>query len=343
MLFLIVFAMGVFVPARSARADMWGASMLAALELNLLNKLDRYIEGVLLAQMKSLAIRTLNKQVDKMFGGGAGSEPLFVTDFREYIGGVSRGYANDVVNDFFTTSLRGKFSVSNYVEVGGLGGGFHQGLDSQINPSARVERAMRHAVTEPQPRFDFDERSLDPNFRNGLSVRSLNVLVGNPMNNAIGASFEVQRVQLAAFLESASIQTVKAQSSGFIPKEQDGKIIAPSGLLESMVTEVKTMANDAITAASNPEELIGGVINSYANQVVNTVIQTGLGRAQTAIANQFGPVGLQISREVGDDLLRNGPGTQFATEVVQQTNIEVQSMAKSVSSGVTRSTCIFCE
>ncbi len=42
-------------------------------------------------------------------------------------------------------------------------------------------------------------------------------------------------------------------STGFIPKEKDGKVVAPSALLEGMVVKVKTMADDVITAASNPE------------------------------------------------------------------------------------------
>lgn len=67
---MMVFAIGFGTPLHSARAEMWGTNMIAALVQKMLDRLDRYIEGVLLSQLKSAAIRMLDKQVDQMFGGG---------------------------------------------------------------------------------------------------------------------------------------------------------------------------------------------------------------------------------------------------------------------------------
>jgi len=165
LMILMVFTIGFGIPTQTAHAEMWGTNMIAALVQKMLDRLDRYIEGVLLSQLKSAAIKMLDKQIDKMFGGGSGNEPLFVTDFKEYIHDVSTNYTHDVINDFFTTSMRGTFSVSNYVEVGGMVGTFAGGVDTGINAAAEVAQSMRSAVEEEMPTFDFDTKSLNPSLR----------------------------------------------------------------------------------------------------------------------------------------------------------------------------------
>ncbi|MDQ5976103.1 MAG: hypothetical protein QG664_16 [Patescibacteria group bacterium] len=339
---MMVFAIGFGTPLHSARAEMWGTNMIAALVQKMLDRLDRYIEGVLLSQLKSAAIKMLDKQVDQMFGGGGGSEALFVTDFREYIHGVSTNYAHDVMNDFFTTSMRGKFSVSNYVEVGGMAGTFANGTGLGMNAAAEVAQSMKSAVEKELPTFDFDTKSLNPGLRGGLSVRDLNQLVTNPMNNSIGASLQAKEMFYATLSEKEEIQKVKAQASGFIPKEKDGKVVAPAGLLEGMVVKVKTMSADVISTAENPEQLAAGVISSYANQVINRVVQQGLGKAESMIASKFGSVGTQVAREIGSGMASEGLGVNFSQETRQRGNAQPTSMSKTVNSGSTNASCIFC-
>lgn len=341
---LMVFTIGFGIPTQTVHAEMWGTNMIAALVQKMLDRLDRYIEGILLSQLKSAAIKMLDKQIDKMFGGGSGNEPLFVTDFREYIHGVSSSYTHDVMNDFFTTSMRGKFSVSNYVEVGGMVGTFSEGIDSQINAAAVVAQSMKDAVQEELPTFDFDTKSLNPSLRGGMSVRDLNQMVTNPMNNSIGASMTAKEMFYTTLSEQEEIQKVKAEASGFIPKEKDGKVVAPSALLEGMVVKVKTMATDVITAAENPEELVVGVVSSYANQVINRVVQQGIGKVEAVIASKFGDVGVQVAREVGSDIANEGLGANFTKENQQKTSVKPTSMSKTTTStGSTNGSCIFCE
>ncbi len=340
---LMVSAFGFGIPLHSARAEMWGTNMIAALAQKMLDRLDRYIEGVLLSQLKSAAIQTLDKQVDKMFGGGSGTGPIFVTDFREYIHQTSLSYTHGVMNDFFTTSMRGKFSVSNYVEVGGMTGIFTGGgAASEVNVAAEVAKSMRLAVEEKSPVFDFDTKSMDPSLKGGLSSRDFVQLVTNPMNNSIGASLQAEEMYYATLSESAEIQKVKAQSSGFIPNEKDGQVIAPAALLEGMAVKVKTMSADVITAASNPEELAVGVISSYANRVVNGVVQAGFGRVESVMANKFGVFGSQFAREVRSDIVNEGLGANFSTETRQQAVARPTLMSNTVSAGPTNTACIFC-
>jgi hypothetical protein len=344
LMILMVCTIGFGVPLHSARAEMWGTNMIAALVQKMLDRLDRYIEGIILSQLKSAAIRMLDKQIDKMFGGGSGNEPLFVTDFREYIHGVSKSYTHDVMNDFFTTSMRGTFSVSNYVEVGGMVGTFSSGVNTGVNAAAEVAQSMRLAVKEESPKFDFDTKSLNPGLKGGLSVRDLNQMVSNPMNNSIGASFQAKEVFYATLSEREEIQKVKAQASGFIPKEKDGKVVSPAALLEGMVVKVKTMANDVITTAENPEQLAVGVISSFADRAITRIVQQGLGKVEAVIASKFGDVGVQVAREIGSDVANEGLGANFSKETQQKETAKPTTMSKTTTSTEsTKGSCIFCE
>ena len=344
LIILMVCTIGFGMPLHSARADFWGTNEIAALVIKYLDKLDRYIEGIILSQLKSAAIKMLDKQIDNMFGGGSGNEPLFVTDFKEYIHGVSTSYTNDVMNDFFTTSMRGTFSASNYVELGGTMGTFASGIDTGINAAAEVAQSMRSAIEEELPKFDFDTKSLNPGLTEGLSIRDLNQMVNNPMNNSIGASLQAKKMFYSTLSQREEIQKVKAQASGFIPKEKDGKVVAPAALLEGMVVKVKTMATDVITAAENPEELVVGVITSYANQVVTRIVQQGLGRVESMIASRFGDVGVQVAREIGTDIANEGLGANFSRETEQREAARPTSMSRTTTSaGSSSGSCIFCE
>lgn len=75
--------------------------------------------------------------------------------------------------------------MSNYVEVGGMAGTFANGTGLGMNAAAEVAQSMKSAVEKELPTFDFDTKSLNPGLRGGLSVRDLNQLVTNPMNNSI--------------------------------------------------------------------------------------------------------------------------------------------------------------
>lgn len=125
-----------------------------------------------------------------------------------------------------------------------------------------------------------------------------------------------------------------------IPKEKDGKVVAPAGLLEGMVVKVKTMSADVISTAENPEQLAAGVISSYANQVINRVVQQGLGKAESMIASKFGSVGTQVAREIGSGMASEGLGVNFSQETRQRGNAQPTSMSKTVNSGSTNASCI---
>ena len=330
---VLVLSVVFVVPTFPVQAGYWGEPMAAAIWTKMMDRIDRYLEGVLLAKLKSVAIQMLDRQVDQLIGGGAGNSPAFITDFREYIHGVSRDYTNNVMNDFFTTSMRGKYAAANYVEVGSIPSAVLGGSNFQIPLASVIESQMRGAVTDAMPQYDFDRKSSNPGLQGGVgSLQNLNLMVGNTMNNPIGAQLEAIDYRNKTLAEKTELQKIQALSSGYIPQMKNGIVTTPAGTVESLVNNVKDLPNRVIAAASNPEELVGGIVTSFANQMIDRVIQTGIGKTQSMIAQKFGSVGSVLSQTT-NGFVTNGLGNQFSREVTQQVGVGLRSMTSPTDAG----------
>ena len=330
---IFLFMVGFVLSAAPARAEYWGANTGAMLMKSMLEKIQRQIEGAMLASLKGAAIQMLDNQVNQLLGGGAGGAPVFITDYRDYIQGVAMDNTQSVMNDFFTNSTRGKYALANYVEVGGISG---VSLDLNIPGIIRnqMSSVTRNGMGGSYPQYDFDQRSSNPSLRGGLrSFRDLNLMVSNPMNNPIGASMVAEEVRNRTLSENVEIQKVKALSSGFIPKEVNGQVITPAGTFEAMVASTKTLPNLVLASAENPGELVGGLVSSFANRAISNLVQVGIGKAQSKILGNFGGVGNQVARTLGSQLTSNGPGGQFTRSITQEATIQVRSMTNPASYG----------
>lgn len=329
---MMVFLVCFFVlSAAPVHADSWGSNLAAVFVKSMLEKIQRQIEGATLANLKGAAIQMLDTQVNQLLGGGAGEEPVFVTNYEDYIYGVASDKTQGVMNDFYTTSMRGKNATANYIEVGGTNNaGLGQNVPGMIESQMRL--ATKPNVSYPQ--YDFDQLSTNPNMNGGLgSFRDLNLYVSNPMNNPVGASMVAQEVRDRTLSENIEIQKTKTLSSGFIPKEVNGQVITPAGTFEAMVASAKTLPNLVIANAANPAELSGGLISSFANRAISNLIQVGIGNVQSKILGNFGGVGSQVASALGNQLTTNGPGAQFAKDVAQEATIKVRSYTNPANYG----------
>lgn len=335
---ITIFLFGVFLlSAPTAQAGYWGEPTAAAFLKMALEKIQRQIEGVMLASLKGAAIQMLDNSVNQLLGGGAGGAPVFITDYRDYIQGVAMNNTQSVMNDFFTNSMRGKYSAANYVEVGGI-----SGVSLDLNLPGIIKKQMGLASRggmlsgsgRRSPQYDFDQRSSNPNLQGGLrSFRDLNLLVSNPMNNPMGASMVSEELYHRTLSENEEIQKVKAISSGFIPKEVNGQVITPAGTFEAMVASAKTLPNLVIANAENPSELVGGLVSSFANRAISNLVQVGIGQVQSKILGNFGGLGNQVARTLGGGLISSGPGSRFARDITQEVTIKARSMTNPANQG----------
>lgn len=319
----IILVVGFSLSAIPARAEFWGTNYTAAIIDHMFEQLSYQIEGMLLTNLKGAAIQMLNQQVQEMLGGGSGGNALYITNYQDYIQGIARDNAQAMMNDFFTNSTRGKYASANYMEIGSVAG-----VSIDMDMAGLVQDAMQSVGIDGRAlQYNFDQLSSGSDIVNGLgSMRDLNLLVSNPMNNPMGASMVATEMYNRTLSENVDIQKIKAMSSGFIPNESGGEVVTPAGSIEAMTTSVETLSNDVIASAENYGQIIGGMISSYATKAISRMVQKGVGKAKSELAGSFGNIGNQISNYASGALNTSGIGSRFSGEFSQQINVRSRSM-----------------
>lgn len=311
--FVILSLMFFSIPEK-ASAGAWGESISAAMMKQMLEQIARQIEGSLLGSLKMAAVQMLNNQVGQLIGGGAAGQPRFITNFNDFLYQGPLERTNLYMNDFFTLTTRGKGSSANYIgigDAGGIGGGYASYLRS-VGTQATVQKGTTG-------KMNLEEYTASPQtmFAEG-DFRAFNAFFSNPYNNPYGYSLEAEKVYQDKLAKEQQAASVEATSSGFLGAKQGDTVIAPAGSIEAITTKVQNLPSDIIAAASNPTELLSGVVSAMANQVVNNLVRNGIGQVQANIQREIGGVNAQVNsaRNQATGLL--GPVAPFATSVLQR-------------------------
>lgn len=301
----IVFVLALsFAPLRTVRADTWGANLIAVMVQQMMERIQRSIEGVMLGSLKLAATQMLNSQVGQLVGGASVGQALFITDFNDFLYQGPKQRAELYMNDFFTLTTRGQSSSANYVAVGdsgGIGGNYQSYL---------VSAAKEATIESGGPKtYDLDQYTANPEtmFAEG-DFRAFNAFFSNPANNPYGYVLEAEGAYQGKLAMEREIAVTKAQSSGFLPSEQNGMVTTPAAAIEGLVTSVQNIPNQIIAAAQNPGELLSGVITGMANKMINNLVQKGIGQIQANIQREIGNVTSQINSQLGQISSITGPG-----------------------------------
>ncbi len=318
---LFVWTFG-FVP--QARAGVWGESIAATLMDQVITTVKRSIEGAILGTLKVAAIEILNSKVGQMVGGGSG-DPLFITDWNEFLYDTPAQQARLYMNDFFTITTRGKYSSANYTGIG----------DAAANitgnyPAYLVARSQSVIAAQSEDGmtaiYDLDEFTANPAtmFAEG-DWRGYNAFFSNPANNPFGYSIMAQGAyanRLATARESARVE---AQSSGFIGQKKNGRTIAPAATIAGMVTNVQNIGNNMIATATNPGEFLTGVVSAVVNKTITSFVQAGVGKIQAKIQREVRNVDNQVAGALNNLNKQLGPAAKFTREADQKVNVVVKT------------------
>lgn len=318
---MIVMVMLVF-SAPQARADAWGSNYYAAYMKQMMEKIQYSIYGVLIGSLKMTAVQMLNSQVNQLIGGGSAGQALFITDYNQFLYQTPQQNTDLYMNDFFTMTTRGKGSSANYIGMGGAGG---VGGNYSNYLIAQAQQATVNG--SPYAVGNLDEYTAGPDtmFREG-DWRAFNAFFSNPANNPYGYTIMAEQAYQGELARQQEIARVKAQSSGgFLPKEQNGKVLAPAGSIEAVTTQIQTMPNRIIENATNPMELLSGVVGAMANRLINNMVQQGIGEVQANIQREMGSVNFQTGNILNQATQSLGPAARFAPAVVQKINTSANS------------------
>jgi hypothetical protein len=260
----------------------------------------------------------LNSQVTSLVGGGIDGQPLFITNYEEFLVSRPRQQADLFMVDFFQNSTRGKFSSANYVGAGdirGIVGNFPGYLVAQARQMT-IDQAKAPGAAGC---YDLDEYAANPDvmFETG-NWRAFNAFMTNPCNNPFGYITTAQDVYNQKLLAEFRVAEVKAQSSGFLPAEKNGYVTAPAASIQEAVTNVQNLGNTIIATAQNPWHLVGGVVSAYANRIVTGLIRQGFSTAQAAVQKQISEVDQKINQALGPAITQVGSAAGYINSTAPQ-------------------------
>ena len=305
-----------FFPARPASAAMW-PSIDPIIKQGLENVQNR-INGIILGMLKQQAAKVLNSQVNKMVGGGKGSQAKFITNWQDYLVKQPQQNANKYMNDYLSKITGGKGSMTGYQSTGGIGlpsvtggsstiasllgvgtGGGAGGYASQL-----VSMAKQNTVSQSTPKVTY-QGSPAKMFASG-SLKNFNLFlsgINNPWTfnaNAINV-YQQQQAQ-----QQMIAKTKAVSNQGFIgtgEKKGAGKVSTPGIVVKENLTNTQDLGNKIIAGAQHPEEIITALVT----QLINKVMQQGIGMASNMLNQQINQA-LGIKTQTNAAIKASGPG-----------------------------------
>jgi len=101
----------------------------------MLEEISKRIEGIILGALKQQAAKMLNQQTNKLVGGGKGKQPMFITNWQDYMVKQPQNVTKTYMNDYLSKITSGKGSATGYQSssssgIGGLLGSGSSGSSS---------------------------------------------------------------------------------------------------------------------------------------------------------------------------------------------------------------------
>lgn len=310
--FVAAILLCIMIVPQPVAADTWGAAMLAAIWKQTAEKLYDNIQGVILGNLKLMAVQLLNEQIEQLIGGINGSGLLYISDWRQYLFDVPAQQNQLYVNDFLSQTTRGKCSSLNFksISAGRLNASYFTSLCNQAQASVQYRT----------PVSNIDEFSTDParSLAEG-NWRVMNAMFANPANNPLGLALMTQQAQQADLTQRTEARKAEGVANqGFNSVKVGGVTVTPGRTVADMISNVKTLGNNILMAAENPAEFLSGLIVTVANRAINQLMQRGFEKAREVIQKEMAKVNQQIYRATSQINKVIGPAGQYLTGVNQQ-------------------------
>jgi hypothetical protein len=265
-------------PIYAKPADAW-LEMAGQFLKQALEKLDRQIEGIGRGAQKQSAAQTIMKQVSSIVGGGNGSSPMFITDFRDFLVTQPKNSANTYINDLIsqTTSFRGSTSYEGF---GGGGGGSYLRELTKLAKQSTSQSSMPKITYSGDPSKMFESGS----FKNMSSYLT-------DANFPVSYKLFIKDAYNGKIAENMLISQTESDSGlGFIGTKKDGKTIFPGSLTKDYMANAQDVGNKILAGATSMFEIITSTVTSTVSQS----LQSGIGNAQeytTNMANEQNQAG----------------------------------------------------
>jgi hypothetical protein len=229
----------------------------------MLAKMDRQIEGAILASLKQAAIQTINDTVSNAISQGSGSGPMFITDWKDFLYKGPQREADLYMNDFFSSITSGRASISGYSSLGEIN--YQQSLTNGAKKITIIGNIPKCDITDSSDVFTSN------------NWNKLNSIFGNDACNQFGFNNISSSEYLSKLSMEQEAALAKSQAyRGFLPKTSGGIIITPGSTIADIQSQVEDIGNKIVAAAQTAPEVVTALVTRLATKT----IQQGIGQAQ---------------------------------------------------------------
>lgn len=305
--FFISFFSFLFFSVPQVKAGAWGEDITAASLEFTLNKMYDQIQGSLMASLEIAANQTIKNTIDNTISQGLNGQAMFVTNWESFLFGQPLGTANLAMNDFYTLTTGGRYSMANYTVPN-----LSMSREGILNYSSYLVQGARSAIAAGQQiptRPTILEYTNDPSqmFASG-NWRAWNEFYSVPTNTPWGYQIAAQDYYNSVFSRQQIINSTMGQAySGYMPQIKNGFVVTPGSTVAAIQANVEDLGNKIIAGATHPVQIISALVTRLA---VKT-LQTGIGAAQRVVEREYNNTVSGYTNQMRNALQGASPGAVF--------------------------------
>jgi hypothetical protein len=263
LLFVLVFVFA-FAPIVKVKAGgTWGETFGANTMQTMMERIFKIIQDFIRGAMKQMAVQSIVSSVSGAVGGGGGSGAMFIVNYKDFLVTQPQEKTKLALNDFFSSTTRGKGSSLNYVSNSGGG--------SSGNYASQVQKAAKDANTfnAAPPVMDLQQYASGPSTvfdkNNWIGYTAL---ISNPANN-FGLHIMAKDVEVKTMEEEQkNAETEAAAGQGFLGKKSGDNVMTPGSLVGKMEAQAQDVGNKAMASATSLPEIITSLVSRMAMQAL---------------------------------------------------------------------------
>ncbi len=280
-LFSLILVFSFSFTGQKANAEAWGTNVGSALMKDMLDRMYDKIQGMMLQVSKQASSEVMHSSVGNLVSRGNDGNPLYITDWDNFLIEEPLEKSALYMNDFFTLTTRGRASSGNYVPYSSSGSsGARVSYDSYL-----VGQAKESIFGSNIYQTDLNQYTSDPSqmLASG-NWRAYNAFISNPANNPFGYNLMAEDAYLGQLENERRKAEVKAIAyQGYREESNNGQVVTPGSIVKDLVSQDMEFTNNLISGATHPEE----VITATLTRMVTNSIKQGMGTVQRDINREL--------------------------------------------------------
>ena len=289
-IFLTVFLLVFFCFSGAPKAQAaWMVGIESVIQTGLLEVMQM-IKSLLVGTMKQQAVNMLNSQIDNLAGQGNDGQPVFITDWEDYLINEPMDQTNIYMQDYVSQMTRGKNTYSGYST---------EGFTGPSNYSADLSQSVKPLSREDVPQITYEG---DPSqMLDSGNLKNMELYLSG-VNNPWAFDIAVQSKQQQVFEN----KKFEAQSKGLANEGFPGTETSPGILIKETMANAQKIPNDILASASSIPE----VISSLVSQMISRSITQGFSSVQRSISKDSSSQS-RYNSSVNSAIEEDGPGARF--------------------------------